>query len=851
MKRVRASIIGLLMFALAIGLVLVLGFAASPASAQSSCSELEILFVVDQSGSMGGNAGHPTPNDPKGLRFAAQQEAVKLLGSLRYKSHPTSVIRIARVDFGERAEVGLGWRVISPTNEIEWNQQYKVIEPALVAGRWAKENLGGTDFARALQEGDKLFKQLVPQVGDCPYRSLILLTDGHPDVPDLNLGNYFKDLEDFRKKNFPAPNYDLYVVALNDSADNYWPTTQPHWLKVAGDASLISQVNAPEDIAPRFQEILVPQANKLPGIPGDLQQICPGDVTIQPFLQSVAFTLFKVDARDHLLVQDELGRVDSNRKDITVKLDGFDGPIETIEVVRPFPGRWIVKPTILPHTKCDIQKLNISAAARLTAPRASSGPFVQFSRVNLGVEVTDSQGVALPDYDPRYALDTKARVVNNIGVQDVNVAPAGKNTYTAAFVPVETGAHQVEVVAQSQDLAGKPMMVVNQVIPDIIQIVPPKIKLIDGPSGAPLPDRVPISITVAAFNPADNLVRLDAPVIVTATIATLTQTISLAFNPAADGTYNAMFTPRGAGTYRLSYQAAITVGSTRRVLGGGEMQFTVEPAIILQTRLVKPTEETFEATNLLGMSNPFEAQFQVVDENNRIVDLAQVLEGNPQDAVNIRVVDSRGQDRTGEIQVAFVEASKIFRAEARALGADKYTFQIVPSAKTKRGYAWGASLWSHKFTGNANPWFYAVLFLAILLGVDVVQWAIHWGLDRTGPPLRGWVYIAQMSPGATATEVVWKERLPRAHFARFSNGWGWRGLIPWHWRYFKPKLNIRKIEASAEQNDYVRIKVWTNRGNKEFQMRCQEGLGGGKEIGYGFIVYVECPSRLISNQGGV
>ena len=102
---------------------------ARPIQAQTATfAGLDVIFLVDQSGSMGGTAfgcnevACRNPTDPLGLRFQAVQYATDTLGEYRVGIAPNVPMRLAVVSFGDSAKVTLDWtQIASPV--ADWDTQ--------------------------------------------------------------------------------------------------------------------------------------------------------------------------------------------------------------------------------------------------------------------------------------------------------------------------------------------------------------------------------------------------------------------------------------------------------------------------------------------------------------------------------------------------------------------------------------------------------------------------------------------------------------------------------------------------------------------------------------------------------
>lgn len=846
----RIFAIAMVLFGVSLALFLILALDVRHVAAQPICKELQIVFLTDQSGSMGGlEAGstvHPNPNDPLKLRFFAPKHAVEMLGPLRYGSHPDSSMRVALVHFGDRPEIGLNWTVITPTNEIEWKQQLHGIAQTLKADqdRWTKSNLGGTNFVRAFQAAASLFNQLPPQVGDCPYRAIVLLTDGKPEQPDpgFTVPKHFAELQDYLSKYLPRPNYEIYVIGMSE--DTYWTETEPSWLKVAGDAKNVGQVKTQDEVGRRFKDILIPLADRLPGTRVIKESICPGEVFIPPYLQWVAFILYKSSEQpDHLQVEDGKGIVAPTRTDVTVTVEGFDSPIETVRVTKPLPGRWYLR-TTLPRARCDIDKLSITAAGKLVKPSPTDEVPVQYTRLNLSFQIADAAGSPLPDYGSAYALDVEARVIDKSAIEDLSVTPAGAgNVFSAPYIPIEDGIHSVEVVATTQDPLGNPITVISQTIATF-QVAPLRLTMLEGPTGGTLPQRVPISITLAMVGPSKKPVRVGLPANVTLDVTVRDQTKPITLTTAPDGSFTTTFIPQQVGSHRLAYQGIVILpDGTQKVIGKDQIAFNVSQSILLRPQVISPAQTSFEAADWLGRTTGMVFEVQLVDESGQPIAPGQVVDGDPMKVFQVHVLDSRRQDRSSELVLGMTGQPGLFRAEGKTLEPNEYTVQVLPAAKLKPPYVWEKTSWTSTFKGERHIGFFALLALVGLVALDVGICGSRWLLSRSHP-FRGTLVIAELARGVEEeTREVWKQPLPQSNYVYYANGWVWHCLIPWRKQDFPTKLNIRSLEVRSKnaqdaRNGIVQVAVETpKKGKRQFSLH-RGGLENAKELGYGFLIYL-------------
>ncbi len=170
------------------------------------CYSLDVIFIVDQSGSMSGDAG-AAPNDPIGSRFEAPRYAMDWLANNRLGRCQNAVHRISVISFGTTVTVNLPLTVINPSTQEEWNNEKEGLEEKIEEMR-----LGATDPLLALKDAKKIIEESNPQGEIERKKVVILLTDGQPCVNSLGcvFGNdqmdhqaYMKDVSDYLNTNFP------------------------------------------------------------------------------------------------------------------------------------------------------------------------------------------------------------------------------------------------------------------------------------------------------------------------------------------------------------------------------------------------------------------------------------------------------------------------------------------------------------------------------------------------------------------------------------------------------------------------------------------------------------------------
>lgn len=434
-------------------------WAAGPVNAQAQtpvCQELEIVIIVDQSGSMPGSEDHPTPNDPNGLRFFAPLRVVRWMGqdfvganALRLPSRPVITYHMALVDFGDTARVRLPWTTISPATEQDWQNQAQQIATAIAP---FTGDLGNTNMVAALQAASNLFQQRATPSNNCPRRAIFMLSDGMPYVkpPDetqhFSVTEHMRQVQSLIQGELKQLGVDTFITAI-DYEGAYWTSMERTWKRIlpADDSqkqSYALKVNSEDEIGERFVKLLVELTNRT------IEPVTIGPRCVPPYLQEIVLTFYKRDPNEHLQVIDPIGPLDDTRTDIGVQYIGYNEPIESLRVLRPLPGKWQIT-TSAPRADVIIDEVSLPAAGRLVKPLGTET--IQYVQSQVQFYLADSQGQSLAAYsDPLFDLSIIGNVRTGSQSTLVSFAPTAPQGYGAQWIPVRSGLHQVVVSAKSQ-----------------------------------------------------------------------------------------------------------------------------------------------------------------------------------------------------------------------------------------------------------------------------------------------------------------------------------------------------------------------------------------------------------------
>ena len=307
----RGLLVGATLLALAIASIVITPFAIAQ---EVPYTGADIVFIVDQSGSMGGKEygsnEHPLPNDANKLRFEGPPWAAEWMGRRLLEDDPEHhfTFRMGVVYFGDRAEVAnfgqedtpLWVAAIAPTSEEDWTSSLQNITRSLSSDLWKGRNLGNTNFYGAFAEARELFAQMEQQDSSQRIKAIILITDGWPvvftaDGQQVSVASHMNRVIDYIEEEFPYPDYQVHVLGLNDSDTAYWPITEPYWQQASHGQALKTQGNRKffADVQAMLNQIIQPLHLGIDDIP-----IQCGPNFIPPYLDLVRFTFHKVDRED-------------------------------------------------------------------------------------------------------------------------------------------------------------------------------------------------------------------------------------------------------------------------------------------------------------------------------------------------------------------------------------------------------------------------------------------------------------------------------------------------------------------------------------------------------------------------
>ena len=148
-------------------------------TSQTNCYSLDVVFIIDQSGSMAGQNG--VVNDPTDQREWAPKGMIDLLSDIALDQCPDAHHRMAVISFGTEARVDLPLRDINPDTLDEALRIREDLKKYISA-----DDLGATNPKLAFELAVDILDDASPLSGEgIRKRVVIYVTDGEPCVPNL------------------------------------------------------------------------------------------------------------------------------------------------------------------------------------------------------------------------------------------------------------------------------------------------------------------------------------------------------------------------------------------------------------------------------------------------------------------------------------------------------------------------------------------------------------------------------------------------------------------------------------------------------------------------------------------
>lgn len=458
-------------------------FPSQPLSAQSStptptsesataCLGVDMVFLVDQSGSISGYGG-ATATDPLQQREYAVETAIDLLTDIALDLCPDVTHRVAVISYGTNAHLDLPLTLISPDTLSEALELRETLKEAIIA-----QDLGQTDPQRAFLLAAQELNRAAP-LGEQPRkRAIIFITDGQPcigsgcvesefdymgyteemkeqideDFPfDPTLLQQEQCLQDLREevgadeelpaeeRNFCLEEYQVDAQAYQNST-YIWTILLRNNLAYARDLqALLTQIstehagtlfrldNNRQQVPTIFRQII----EQLTGVRAARLSCAP--FAVNPYLQKATFNFYKFDPS----LQVTLSYKDVNGHIYTLTggetTGGFEvishyvqGANERYELAYPYPGIWQLQAEDCDGLDAYYDPIKFgfglyTQELPANIPQRDLPPYYdqdENARYYLEYQMRDTSGKVIPQADdPLFAVNLEMVVTTNEGQQ--------------------------------------------------------------------------------------------------------------------------------------------------------------------------------------------------------------------------------------------------------------------------------------------------------------------------------------------------------------------------------------------------------------------------------------------------
>lgn len=395
------------------------GSEAAPAAA-APCAEgdsaISVIFLIDQSGSMGGTvvAGRQyPPSDPTEQRRYAPAYALSRLGEERLLAaeHPISVLGV--VGFGKAAAVDLPLTAIAPAPKDfrGWEA-----ERARLVERLKADSRGDTNFHAAFEAAAQQFKDQEQQcAGKTGKKAIILVTDGGPCLAeagcDATMPYWPQDreqmqrLKQYVRATFDPAEYRLWVLTLTRPDPVDLERVRPDWEELTREyrGDLIALSENKNDVSDRVGAIL--RELGLGQKRGDTRmsgQVPCGANYVDPYTGFLSLWFLKPSPDTSVSVIMPDGRPLNDADRGKVLMHQSFGPNEEWVVRSPEPGQWR-------FAGCQEVRIRAESYGVLARFKSPTGVVPLGAPAQLEYSLTDSNGDAVTPL-PNYPLQWEASI---------------------------------------------------------------------------------------------------------------------------------------------------------------------------------------------------------------------------------------------------------------------------------------------------------------------------------------------------------------------------------------------------------------------------------------------------------
>ena len=409
-----------------------------------ACWPADVVLLLDQSSSMiiSTPVNKPIeervpPSDPDNYRITGAVEVLKTLVDHRLQRCPQAIHRFGLISFGIRADVIMPLSQIDPGQQSDPNQW---VAPYLTKIEEAAQDQTqvATDFIGAFDAAQQLFTKAAP-LNDVPgygprRKVVILLTDGQPWLPDINLPSYMCQMVDqLQSKTWDG--YSFWFVALDASVkylDNLacnGEVLRNNWNSIVSSHG--GELDALTYNKNKIPALLSSILGKVLGKGKMVELTCGETFYVDPYLKEMELffsesqpdqgnklqvTLSHLDAKGTTVYQINGGKADLQQTDqlANMTIGSYvgepGGRTEKYVIENPRPGAWKFTVSGIDVSQCrrDVIALQTSliADAELTEPTRSK---------QAGLQRTVPYWGASPFYDQAHPARFAVQLSTKLG----------------------------------------------------------------------------------------------------------------------------------------------------------------------------------------------------------------------------------------------------------------------------------------------------------------------------------------------------------------------------------------------------------------------------------------------------
>jgi len=811
----------------------------------STYDGLDVIFLVDQSGSMGGpdfNSPKSQTNDPLGLRFESIQYALRTLGAYRAVVPAESLLRMSVVSFGDQTEVTLPWQEIGGTN---WAAQEPQLIDQLSAATFGKRNLGNTNFGAAYSAAQNLFTQL--PAGENHIRVVIVVTDGAPCAPaefqdkscnsPSDQTDHMNKLVAFAQSAFPPPRYELFVIGI-DNTNSYWPRFAPLWGQLVGSTGTATRIESPTDIAPIFIKILANLVGSLQGTANANQTIGQSvpltnqqaTIAVPPYQQLLRITIFKTQPVPSVqITSPSTAAITTGSPNVNVT--GLNSAIEIWTINNPEPGTWQLQ--AVPDARLIVSLDLIRANWTLDVPTTAQTRFIPFP---VKLQILDANGKPLQDYaDKRFSLNVNVTLTSPSGVTTkLALTTSGQGTFESQITPLEVGNYTLDLAADTLNLDGSRLQIIDAPSANKFQVSDVKIEASLSPSGNLLTSQT-LQVTAQALDSGGKPIQPNGSVF-NVILNSQNGENTYRMNASADN-YTAEIVLDDRGQYQPTVQMLMpdANGTLQEIARQTLPTFSVEPANYVLLKLVSPQDNStqYTTTGFPPLTpTDLEISVQTTSQDGSPLDLQSYVTGKL--PIRLQVTDSDGKDVTNNAEFSATPNTGVYRAVINGLQGGTYTIAVENDTAVKLA---NSTLFDPRFrsdrvtvTRSTNPGFLitvGLIALAVIGSISGVTLYIVNRVRRSQHPAKGMLVIMEENSSAGMFE---RRKIWSASLDRFNSN---------HIVFKSLPLGIRRLTVNCPSDSMSRsgrINVVIDTGQRKIQAtlskgsnRSLDGVGGSND----------------------